>query len=54
MLFVVVFMFDVFISVYAFVYTQPLVDVLTCCNNRAALICVGGLVIVVALAFVYC
>ena len=44
-------MFDVFISVYVLVYTQFLVDVV---SNIAAFICVGGLVIVVTLAFVYC
>ena len=38
-------------SVYVFVYTSTLVDV---GNNFAAFICVGGLVIIVVLAFVYC
>ena len=47
---VVVWMFDVYISVYENVCAQTLVDV---GDNFAALICVGGLVIVVALAFVY-
>ena len=41
------------VYMYVFVYTQTLVDV-TCCNNRAAFVCVGGLVIVVALTFNYC
>ena len=37
-----------------FVYTQTLLTLVTCCNNREAFICVGGIVLVVALAFVYC
>ena len=44
-------MFDVFISGYVFVYTQTLADVV--CNNIAAVFCVVGLVIVVALGFVF-
>ena len=31
-----------------------LVTLVTCCNNRAAFICVGELVIIVAFAFIYC
>ena len=42
-------MLDVFINVYAFVYTQTLVD--GACNNLAAFIYVGGLAVVVALAY---
>ena len=48
-------MFDVFISAYVFVYTQTLVDVddLPVIYSRY-FVRVGGLVIVVALNFVYC
>ena len=47
---VVVRMFDAFISVYVFVYTQTFVDV----NDLSVKISYGVLVIIVALAFGYC
>ena len=55
MLIVVVYVFDVFISAYVFVYTQTFVDVgdLPVTYSRY-FVRVSGLVIVVALTFVYC
>ena len=43
-------MFDAFI-ISVFVHTQALGDIV---DNRAAFVCVSGLVMVVAIAFVYC
>ena len=47
-------MFDVFIRVYVLCTHKPLLMLVTCLNNLAAFVRVDGLVIVVALAFVYC
>ena len=44
-----------YVSVYVFVHIHTLsLTLVTCCTNRAAFVCVGELVIVVAFDFIYC
>ena len=53
MLIVVVYRFVILVCMYLYTH-KLLVMLVTCCKNRAAFVCVGGLDIVVALDFIYC